>query len=35
MSHDHIEFGPEIPSLGSDGSFLPFDPQKYIFSLSM
>jgi hypothetical protein len=35
MSHDHTDFGAQIPFLGSEGLFSPYDPQKYIFSCSM
>jgi hypothetical protein len=32
ISHEHTDFGPQIPFLGSEGSFSPFQPLKvYIF----
>jgi hypothetical protein len=33
MSHDNIDFVPQIPFLFSEGFLSPFDPQKYIFFL--
>jgi hypothetical protein len=34
MSHDHIDFGPQIPFLGSGGLFLSFwPPQVHIYSI--
>jgi hypothetical protein len=31
ISHDHTDFGPQIPFLGSRGQFLPFWPPKVYF----
>jgi hypothetical protein len=31
MSHDLIDYGPQIPSLGSQGLFSPFRPPKVFF----
>jgi hypothetical protein len=33
ISHDHIDFGPQIPFLGSGGLFSPFWPPKVYFFL--
>jgi hypothetical protein len=35
MSHDHTDFGLQIPFLGSGAYFCIFDPQKYIFTHSI
>jgi hypothetical protein len=35
ISHDHIDLGPQIPFLGSDGLFSPLRPQRHIFSASI
>jgi hypothetical protein len=35
VSPDHIDFGAQIPFLGSESLFSPFDPQKSIFSYFM